>query len=195
MENFLQRNIVMSDSKRCIWTLGYGNRSLRDILVLMHHYSLNTLVDVRSYPFSSYNPEFNIEYLRDKLIPSGIIYHWAGRQLGGMRKAKGDTPNVALDKTMSGFADHMLTDSFQRGVSQLKILAKQQSVAILCAEKVFNGCHRKLVADYLHLMEGFKVIHIQDTENVVVHRVTSSARVELNAIIYDNACQQRFNFH
>ena len=74
-------------------------------------------------------------------------------------------------------------------------MAEQQNVAILCAEKVFNECHRKLVADYLHLMEGFKVIHIQDVESVVEHRVTSSARVELNAIIYDNACQQRFQFH
>lgn len=42
-----------------VYTIGYGSRSLRDLVAILDAYGVEFLVDVRSYPHSRFNPEYN----------------------------------------------------------------------------------------------------------------------------------------
>src|SRR5260221_8016019 len=69
-----------------IYTIGHGNASSETILELLHRYSIQTLVDVRSVPYSQYTPAFNREVFKSVLEQSGIDYTFAGEYLGGRPK-------------------------------------------------------------------------------------------------------------
>jgi hypothetical protein len=75
-----------------------------------------------------------------------------------------------------GYADHMETEVFRKGVEELLELAGDARVAVMCAEAVWWRCHRSLIADYLKAA-GHKVIHILDEKKTEEHPFTSAARI------------------
>lgn len=105
------------------YSVGHGNRTIEELLGLLTTAGVNTLVDVRAQPRSRHNPQFNDDALRLACDNTGITYHWAGRQLGGLRAPHAGSPHIALDEDRRGFADHMDTDAFQKGAAQLQNLA------------------------------------------------------------------------
>ena len=56
----------------------------------------------------------------------------------------------------------MLTLSFKEGIRELlSLIAKcDDSLAIMCSEAVPWRCHRRLIADYLIMIEGISVYNI-----------------------------------
>ena len=146
--------------------------------------NIATLVDVRALPQSKHNPQFNEDSLRMACETDGIIYHWAGRQLGGMREAQADSPNIALEGSMRGYADYMQTAEFEQAVSQLLDLAGRGNMAIMCAERDPMQCHRSLISDYL-LLQGAEVMHLINADTLQPHVLRPEARRESAALIYD----------
>ena len=69
-----------------IYTAGHSNRYLTELLSLLEAAGIDTLVDVRRYPSSRRNPQFNEGTLRNSLRSSGIDYAWEGEALGGRRE-------------------------------------------------------------------------------------------------------------
>ena len=59
-----------------------------------------------------------------------------------------------------GYADHMRTDEFQRGLERLEALAGAGATAIMCAEAEPSRWHRALLSDAL-LARGWRVLHIR----------------------------------
>ena len=106
----------------------------------------------------------NREALEKTLAETGLRYQWL-RELGGRRKkSRDDSPNVELrNDSFRNYADYMLTEEFQRGVSELIKLAEQSRTAYMCAERVYFRCHRMLVSDWL-VAHGYEVFHIDGTE-------------------------------
>ncbi len=66
-----------------LYTVGHSNRSRGDLLDLLGSVGVEILVDVRRVPRSTRNPHFDGVKLRRALEDAGLVYHWAGRQLGG----------------------------------------------------------------------------------------------------------------
>ena len=81
---------------KTIYTLGHSDHSIEYFITLLTSNGIKTLIDVRSHPASKNNPQFNMEEIRDSLQSHKIIYHWAGRPLGGMRPAYADSPHTQL---------------------------------------------------------------------------------------------------
>ncbi len=77
----------------------------------------------------------------------------------------------------------MATDAFQEGLQELKSLAEQQRVAIMCAEAVPWRCHRSLVADAL-IVQNWEVLDIQSKKTAKLHVLTPFLKVENGKIIY-----------
>ena len=121
-----------------------------------------------------------------------MLYHWAGRQLGGMRQGNALSAHTALlsDETRA-FADHMETGAFRKGMDQLIRLADQGALAILCAEKLPQHCHRNLIADYLVAL-GVPVRHLIDEDTHLDHRINPLARWKPPYLIYDQPGQRSF---
>jgi len=167
-----------------LYAIGHGNRSLDEFIRLLTEQAIESLVDVRAQPHSSRLPHFSMKALRGSMEESGIVYHWAGRQLGGRRPARPDSRHSALEEELRGYADFMETDPFQASAVQLVNLAAKSRTAMLCAERSPERCHRRLIADYLTL-QGMEVVHLIDRDDARTHQLSPEARRESAQLIYD----------
>jgi uncharacterized protein (DUF488 family) len=120
------------------------------------------------------------------LNKSGISYTWFPDLGGFRREGLGDTsPHVALESPgFRNYADYMSTESFQTAAYKLGQLAAVGSTCFMCAETVPHRCHRSLLADYL-LVQGFKVIHILDSQRKISHQLSPLATVIEGRLIYN----------
>lgn len=174
----------MSHEPVTLYTVGHGNRPFDELLALLADAGVSTLIDVRAQPRSPRHPQYNDDALRSGCERAGITYHWAGRQLGGLRAPRADSPHRALPAGLRGFADHMDTDDFQKGAAQLASMAARSPTAILCAEREPEHCHRALIADYL-LLQGARIVHLIAPGERRDHLLSPQARRESASLIYD----------
>ena len=168
-----------------LYTIGHGDRSLEDFIELLKVNEIQILADIRARPISSRFPHFNQTELRQALDDVNITYHWAGKQLGGLRSPLDESPHKALeDEQLRGFADYMQSPGFERAATQLVNLTRHATSVMLCAEKAPAFCHRSLIADYL-VLQGITVLHIIDAD-VKEHYLRSEARKESAELVYDH---------
>ena len=67
-----------------IFTIGYGGRETGDFVALLNRYEIDTLVDVRSQPYSRYAPDFCKERLSAILESQRYrAIDFMGHSLGG----------------------------------------------------------------------------------------------------------------
>ena len=167
-----------------LYTIGHSTRPLDEFIAVLRAHSIQTLVDIRSFPMSRRLPHFNREALERPLAEAGIQYVWL-KELGGRRKKlRDDSPNLALrNDSFRNYADYMLTEDFQRGAAELIKLAEQSRTAYMCAERVYFRCHRMLVSDWL-VAHGHDVFHIDGTGPVKSHELMSEARLIDGQVIY-----------
>ena len=171
-------------SAAVIYTIGHGNRALDEFVSLLSEQAVRSLVDVRAQPYSSRFPHFSMEPLREAMQSIDIVYHWAGRQLGGHRAATADSKHRALEGGMRAYADYMETEPFLKAAAQLVNMASRSTTAIMCAERKPENCHRRLIADYL-VLQGVQVIHLIGRGDSRVHHLSVEARRESAQLIYD----------
>lgn len=167
-----------------LYTIGHGDRSLEELLTLLREVDIRALVDVRAQPHSSRHPQFSAAALRAALEEAGILYHWAGRQLGGRRPPRTASRHQALEAQLRGYADHMDGAGFRQDALQLQRMAGQGATAMLCAERDPGHCHRRLIADYLSL-QGLRVVHLLAPGKQQEHLLSPEARRESAELIYD----------
>ena len=168
-----------------LYTIGHGLRESEAFIDLLLAEEISTLVDVRSNPVSQQVSHFNEPLLRTDLDASGIIYHWAGKPLGGLRQGWNDSPNYALqDRYLRAYADYMMTPPFAQATMQLINLVRRGCSVIMGTEISPERCHRSLIADYL-VLQGITVLHIIDAGEIEEHYLRPEARKESAALIYD----------
>jgi len=167
-----------------LYTIGHSTRQLDEFISVLQAHSIQTLVDIRSFPMSRRLPHFNREALGKTLAEAGIQYVWL-KELGGHRKKiRDDSPNTALrNDSFRNYADYMLTEEFQRGIAELIQLAEQSRTVYMCAERVYFRCHRMLVSDWL-VAHGHEVFHIDGTGPVRKHQLMAEARLMDGHVIY-----------
>lgn len=109
----------------------------------------------------------------------------AGHQLGGMREPAPNSPHTALLREgLRAHTDYVDSENLKIAAAQLIRLAKQASLAILCAEHLARHCHRSLIADCLTL-HGLSVIHQLDLAVSQQHQLRVKLRRESTAPAYD----------
>src|SRR3954468_16424556 len=105
--------------KLSLWTIGHSTLSIEDLLARLRSFQIEVLADVRSFPGSRRYPHFNKESLKSALEDTGIRYEHF-RELGGRRRARPDSLNVAWrNESFRGYADYMETPDFRAGVERL----------------------------------------------------------------------------
>jgi len=182
-------------TSQILYTIGHSNRPMEQFLALLRGNSIQILVDIRANPYSKRFPHFAQEELRQAVTGSGITYHWAGRQLGGMRQPNDPASHSALaDESLRGFAEYMETTPFERAIAQLINLAGTGKTAIMCAEKQIDQCHRSLISDYLTL-KNVSVVHIIDSHQFVEHQINRAARTESAKLVYDRHSNAQLDLH
>jgi len=166
-----------------IYTIGHSTRTLPEFTELLNVYNVKLLVDVRTVPRSRHNPQFNKETLPATLKSYGVKYiHMP--EIGGLRHPKRDSINLAW-KNMGfrGYADYMQTKEFTDNLLKIIALARENCLALMCAEALPWRCHRSLISDAL-VVRHVKVLHIISKNSTITHELTEFANVEGNQITY-----------
>ena len=138
-----------------VFTIGHGTRPLDELVDTLRAAGVDTLVDVRRFPGSRRNPQFNVDPLRDAL---GEIAYVHARELGGRRSNKPgeerfDCIRVAAFRS---YAAHMTTQEWQQALAEAATLT---TPCFMCAETLWTRCHRRLIAEQLHA-RGIEVVHL-----------------------------------
>jgi uncharacterized protein (DUF488 family) len=163
--------------------MGHSTRPIEELVALLRDAGVVTLADVRTIPRSRANPQFEGPALAAALQAAGIRYAHLPR-LGGLRRARKDSANAGWrNASFRGYADHMATPEFEEGLRELRALAREGPVAVMCAEAVPWRCHRSLLADAL-LARGVVVGHLVGKGRARPHRLTPFARVEGRRVTY-----------
>jgi uncharacterized protein (DUF488 family) len=166
-----------------VFTIGHSTRPIDQFIDWLTAHGVQRLVDVRTIPQSRHNPQFGREQLSASLEQAGMRYtHMPG--LGGLRRPRKDSTNTGWrNASFRGYADYMQTREFQENLDRCIELAKQEKVALMCAEAVPWRCHRSLIADAM-LARGIDVQEIASATEARPHALTPWARVEGTKITY-----------
>ena len=155
-----------------LYTIGHSNLTLEDFLSLLNTHCVNCVVDVRSVPASSHNPQFNQEpfgwFLREK----SIDYQFLGKELGARRM------DCINQDGQVDFERAIHTTLFQEGVDKLMRLLDTKTVTLMCSEAEPLECHRfALVARYFH-EHNVEVFHILKDASLVSHHSLEQKMVD-----------------
>lgn len=166
-----------------VWTIGHSTHPLDEFLGILGAHGIELVADVRRFPGSRRQPQFQAAALETALPAAGIEYLWLPA-LGGRRNASPDTVNTGWrHAAFRGYADHIASDEFADGLNDLLMAAHGLRTAIMCAEVLWWRCHRRLVSDVL-LSLRFRVVHIMGPSSTQEHRLTAPAWMDDGVLSY-----------
>ena len=169
-----------------IMTLGHGTCDRSEVVAWLTDAGIRTVVDVRQFPGSERVPAFAASRFGPALAEAGIGYvQLAG--LAGRRRPDPASPHTALRiPALRAFADHLTTGVFVADYARLREIATSSPTAIMCAERLWWRCHRRLIADRL-TVDGWTVTHLLGGKKREPHRMWGTARVVDGQLIYDQS--------
>jgi len=150
-----------------VFTIGHGTRPVDELIAALDASGVRTLVDVRRFPSSRRNPQFNREPLAEALARSGIGYRHA-HELGGRRSDEPGEERFACIRVgaFRSYAARMGTAEWQ---DALAAALAEPVPCFMCAETPWWRCHRRLNAEQL-AARGHVVLHILAPGRVEPHR-------------------------
>lgn len=170
-----------------VFTVGHSNLESADLLALLRSADISALVDVRRFPVSKRHPQHARPMLEHALRGAGIGYTFLGSELGG--KLEPVLPierseNRALREPASrAYADALDSPAFQSGLARLEALARARPTAVMCAERDWRQCHRRILSDVL-VANGFRVFHLAPGPAREPHALDPQARVADGRLTY-----------
>ncbi|MBF0457493.1 MAG: DUF488 domain-containing protein [Nitrospirae bacterium] len=158
-----------------IHTIGHSDILTSDFIKLIDTAEIETLVDVRSSPYSRYAPQFNRENLIRALQKTPIRYLYMGGQLGGYPKDapiyRGKHPDYDLLRKQTFYID---------GLKKLLDIASTGSIAIMCSEEDPYTCHRRALIGFDLHERGIKVIHIRGNATMCEDDFSDISTIQLS---------------
>jgi uncharacterized protein (DUF488 family) len=126
-----------------VYTLGTSVRSQEEFRGILNKFGIQRLIDVRRFPTSKLS-HFKKNNLEIMLARENIEYVYLGALLGGYRE--------------EGYPAYMSSELFRQGIKKLRSYIEDKVSCIVCAEKLYQKCHRRFIAQCLK--ENYAVVHI-----------------------------------
>lgn len=144
-----------------IFTIGHSTDTIEAFSEYLIHFQIDTIVDVRSVPYSRFASQFNKEKLSIFLKKKNIIYIPMGDYLGARYEEK----ELLFEDGKVDFSKVVITKRFQEGIYRVESgIKKGYKIALMCSEKNPIECHRfSLISSYLH-KKGYVVNHIVEND-------------------------------
>jgi len=157
-----------------VFTIGHGARPIEELLAALNEAGVETLIDVRRFPGSRRNPQFNEGPLADSLAGAGIAYRHS-EELGGRRSNEPGEERFSCLRVAAfrSYAARMGTESWNRALEEA---LAEPVPCFMCAETLWWRCHRRLIADLL-AARGHEVIDLLKPGNAEPHRLFDESEV------------------
>jgi len=124
---------------KILYSIGHSNKKEEELIEILQVNEISDLVDIRTYPSSKYNPQFNRVQLERYLPKFGIRYHWKGRNLGGLQG------NTLFKETIKKI---------------LESSSDERKICLMCSEGKPEDCHRSQTIEPVVEEFGGKMVHI-----------------------------------
>ena len=150
-----------------ILTIGHSTHTLEAFVGLLRRHEGDCVVDVRSTPYSRFNPQFNREPLARRLAECGIEYTFFGDALGG----RSDDP-ACFENGRIRYDRLAATALFRQGLDRVVQGILSRRAVLMCAEKEPLECHRTLLVAHSLDARGILVEHILARGGLETHAAT-----------------------
>jgi uncharacterized protein (DUF488 family) len=122
-----------------VFTIGHSVRAISEFQQKLKEHKIEILVDIRTYPRSRYQSQYNQKALADSLSSVGVFYMYRGKNLGGKEE------NVDYEETIDELVD---------------IIIGGENVCVMCSEGDYRKCHRSAMLEPSFRERGLDVVHI-----------------------------------
>jgi uncharacterized protein (DUF488 family) len=153
-------------------TVGHGTRPSEELVSVLREARVRTLVDVRRFPGSRRNPQFDRDVLQAAVEAEGIVYRHEV-ELGGRRANEVGEERFGCLRVAAfrSYAARMGAETWQTALAEA---LQQPEPCFMCSETLWWRCHRRLIAELLHA-RGHVVIHLLGPGRAQPHRPLAEA--------------------
>jgi uncharacterized protein (DUF488 family) len=144
-----------------LYSIGHSNHPVIRFLDLLQQHQIQCIADVRTAPYSRFNPQYNREQLAISLKEKGISYIWLGAGLGG-KNSRGQKDN-----------------NYLQGIATLISTALETKTAMMCSEEDPRNCHRHRKISTTILNGGFEQLQVQP----FIHHIRGNGSIEAASMI------------
>lgn len=165
---------VEVQTETVIYTIGHSNHPIDKFVSLLKQHGISAVADVRSVPYSRFNPQFNREAFAALLEEAGIAYVFLGKELGARPDDRSCYENGQADfERMAERAE------FKRGLDRVIKGSDEYRIALMCAEKEPLDCHRTILVCRNLKTLGVNIKHILPDGSLEDHRETESRLLKI----------------
>lgn len=154
----------MSPRPLVVYTVGHSTLLLTDFVRILVDNEITALADVRSSPYSGFNPQFNKEKLGNELSARNIMYVFIGNKLG----ARSADPACYKDGQVQ-FDRLAETTAFKNGIERIEKGASRYRIALMCAERDPLECHRTILVARELEKNDMEIRHILSSGQIESH--------------------------
>jgi uncharacterized protein (DUF488 family) len=157
-----------------VWTIGHGTRPADELVSTLLEAGVETLVDIRRYPGSRRNPQFNQPAIEAALSANGIGYRHAV-ELGGRRSGERGEERFHCIRVgaFRSYVARMTTGVWQEALAAALV---EPGPCFMCAETPWQKCHRRFVAELLWA-RGHEVVHLLAPGRSEAHRPLDDSKL------------------
>ena len=169
-----------------VYTIGYSGFSIYDFVATLKKYNISLVVDVRSFPFSSYFPEYNTDSLEIFLKMHGIYYRNYASEFG----ARQSDQKYYCKEGYLDFEVFSKSEPFLQGIKKLcNSMEQNYTFALMCAEKDPICCHRTILVARAFFERGYNVVHLLTNGSTITQEEINARLIEK---YYPNRNQMTF---
>ncbi len=128
---------------RKIWTIGYEQARLDDVIAALRGAGVELLADVRALPLSR-RPGFSKTALAGAVNEAGIAYRHM-KPLGTPADGRAAARRGDHEELARIYAGQLELPEAMAAMAELRALAGEKRVGLLCYERDAAACHRSLL--------------------------------------------------
>lgn len=140
-----------------IWTIGYEQARLDDVIAALRAAGTEVLADIRHLPLSR-RPGFSKSALAAAAGEAGIAYRHM-KPLGTPAEGRAAARRGDHEELARVYAGQLELPEAMAAMAELRDLAGEKRVALLCYERDSSECHRSLLI--AALLPDFAVIDLK----------------------------------
>ncbi len=157
-----------------VFTIGHSTHTIEKFVELLRQHRVTAVADVRSVPYSRFQPQFNQNMLKEALREHGIAYVFLGKELGARSEDKTCYKNGRVQ-----YRRLANTEAFRIGIARVRSGREKNRIALMCAEREPLECHRTLLVGRELVGAGIPVIHIHADGHLESHTDTMNRLLKL----------------